>query len=120
MHAWIGKSIIFIGIIHSVFGFVTFRSTLSELISEGVINTVNGQPKREFAFWFLFFGFMAIIAGSLIDWCERKDRLLPGFLGLSLLALTLVCVAIMPISGGWLLLVPAVGAIIRTLRSTQQ
>jgi len=117
MYAWIGKSIIFIGGVHSVFGFVVFRSTIAELASEGVINTVNGQPEREIAFWFLFFGFMAIIAGLLTDWCERRFRLLPGFLGWSLLGMTVACVTIMPISGAWLFFVPAIGAILRTRKS---
>ena len=114
MQAWIGKSIIFIGVVHSVFGFVVFRSTIAELVREGVINTVNGQPLREFAFWFLFFGFMAIIAGALTDWSERNFGILPGFLGWSLLAMTVVLVTIMPVSGAWMLFVPAVGAIFRS------
>ncbi len=114
MQAWIGKSIIFIGIVHSVFGFVVFRSILAELVSDGLINTVNRQPDREFAFWFLFFGFMAIIAGALIDWCERNVGTLPRFLGWSLLAMTAVCVTIMPVSGAWSIFVPAIGAILRS------
>jgi hypothetical protein len=118
MRSWIGKSVFFIGVVHSVFGFVVFRSTLGELVGEGLINTVNGQPDREFVFWFLFFGFMAIIAGLLIDWCEKTVGVLPGFLGWSLLALTLVCVTIMPVSGAWLLLVPAVGAVVRSVKPT--
>lgn len=117
MQAWIGKSIIFIGIVHSIFGFVVFRATLAEIITDGVLNTVNGQPKREFVFWFLFFGFMAIIAGAVIDWCERKFGVLPDFLGWSLFALALVCVTIMPVSGGWTILVPAIGAILRSRKS---
>ena len=117
MLAWIGKSIIFIGIIHSIFGFVVFRSTIAELFREGVVNTVNGQPDREFAFWFLFFGFMAIIAGALTDWCERRFGRLPGFLGWSLLAMTVALVTIMPISGAWMLFVPSVAAIFRSRSS---
>lgn len=116
MRSWIGKSVVFIGIVHSVFGFFVFRSTIRELVGEGLVNTVNGQPEREFAFWFLFFGFMAIIAGLLIDWCEKTVGTLPGFLGWSLLALTVVCVTIMPISGAWAIFVPAIAAIMRNYK----
>ncbi len=119
MQAWIGKSIIFIGIVHSLFGFVVFRSTLAGLLRDGLVNTVNGQPEREFAFWFLFFGFMAIISGTLVDWCERIYEKLPGFLGWSLLALTAALVILMPVSGGWSLFIPAIGAILRFHRSAQ-
>lgn len=111
--AWIGKSIIIIGAIHSTFGFVVFRSTLAALAGEGWLNTVNGQPEREFVFWFIAFGFLAIIFGATADWIERQNLILPKFFGWSLLALALVIVTIMPVSGGWLVFVPAVGAIVR-------
>ena len=114
MKAWIGKAVVFIGIVHTIFGFVVFRSTLAELVTEGIFNTVNGQPDREFAFWFLFFGFMAIIVGLVVDWCERKIGELPNFFGWSLLALTALLVTIMPVSGGWAVFVPAIAAIYRS------
>jgi len=113
VQAWIGKSIMIIGAIHSAFGFVVFRSTLAEIIRDGLVNTVNGQPMREFAFWFIVFGFLAIIFGMFVDWCERQGVKLPKFFGWSLLALTLIIVTIMPISGGWLLFIPTIGAILR-------
>ncbi len=113
MKAWIGKSIIIIGIIHSVFGFVVFRSTISEIFGEGLLNTVNGQPIREAVFWFIFFGFLLIIFGLFIHWYEQKGLRLPSFLGWSFLIFTITIVAIMPISGGWLMLIPSIGAIIK-------
>ncbi len=57
MKRWIGRSIIIIGLLHTIFGLIAFRSTLALLLREGIINTVNGQPDREMAFWFIFFGF---------------------------------------------------------------
>jgi hypothetical protein len=116
MKAWIGKATIGIGIIHCLFGLVFMRSTLALLWSEGLINTVNGQPKREFVFWFLAFGLLAIILGFLIDWMEREGIIPPPFLGWSLLALTVAVVTIMPISGGWLVFIPAIGLILRSRR----
>ena len=118
VQAWIGKSIMIIGAIHSAFGFVVFHSTLAEIIREGLVNTVNGQPMREFAFWFIVFGFLAIIFGMFVDWCERQGIKLPEFFGWSLLALTLIIVTIMPISGGWLLFIPTIGAILRSRLAT--
>lgn len=112
--AWIGKSIVIIGAIHTAFGFLVFRSTLIEVFKDGLVNTVNGQPAREFVFWFVAFGFLAIILGLLVDRSERESAKLPKFLGWSLLALTLVMVTIMPVSGAWLVLAPAVGAIARS------
>lgn len=111
---WIGRAVMAIGVLHTVVGFAMFRTTLKELLAEGLVNTVHGQPMREFAFWFLFFGFLGILLGALVDWCETLGHPLPAFLGLGLLALAAVCVTLMPVSGGWLLLVPAVGALTRS------
>ena len=52
MKNWVGKSIITIGIIHTIFGFVVFNSTVIEIFREGLLNTVNGQAMREWVFWF--------------------------------------------------------------------
>jgi hypothetical protein len=104
-------------VVHTVFGLVFQNRVLKELFEDGLFNTVNGQPEREFAFWFMFFGFLAIVLGSVIDWIERQDLRLPRYLGWSLLGLTGVLVFIMPISGGWLLAPPAIGAIVNSQRT---
>ena len=120
MRVWIGKFIIAIGLIHGVFGLVVFRDTLNLLVAEGLINTVNGEPDRELAFWFIAFGVLVIVLGALVEWCERRGVGLPQFLGWSLLGFTALLLLIMPISGAWLLLAPSIGAVVRsrTLRGT--
>ncbi|GAA4038768.1 hypothetical protein GCM10022409_25520 [Hymenobacter glaciei] len=97
--------------LHTVFGVVVFSSVWAELFREGVLNTVNQQPMRSVAYWFLFFGFLLLLLGALVDWCEAQATTLPAFLGWGLLAMTLVGVAVMPISGMWLALIPAIGLI---------
>ena len=110
MRPWIGKSLLIIGIIHSVFGFVTFRNIVAELVSEMLFNSINdNQIDRLAAFWFLFTGFALLIIGGLIDWSERKHLELPAFLKWSFLAITLLGCLIMPMSGFWLLFIPTIG-----------
>ena len=111
--AWIGKALFVIGVVHSLFGLVVLRSTLAVLWNEGLINTVNGQPDREFAFWFIAFGILTMILGAFVDSCEKRRIPFPRFFGWTLLAFTAVMVTIMPISGAWLVLIPAIGAILR-------
>ena len=114
MHAWIGKAFVIIGIIHSVFGFAVFRTSIAEIIGDGILNSVTGDPARQVAFWFLFFGFLGIITGLIIDWCERTVSMLPDFLGWTLFAFAAAFVIIMPKSGAWMVFVPAIGAIWRS------
>jgi len=111
MKRWVGRSIVAIGLLHTVFGLVGFRNILAMLLREGIFNTVNGQPDREMAFWFIFFGFLLIVFGALIDWCESKGIKLPLFLGWGLLTITIIGVMLMPVSGFWLVIVPSIGAI---------
>ena len=111
--AWIGKWLIAVGVIHSLFGFVFMRSTLAVLWSERGFNTVNGQPAREAVFWFLFTGFLLLTVGALIDQVERRGLALPWFVTWSFVLLTVIGVVVMPISGIWLLLPPVVGMLFR-------
>jgi len=111
MKRWIGRSVILIGLLHTIFGLIAFRSTFALLLREGIINTVNGQPDREMAFWFTFFGFSMIVFGALIDWCESKGIKLPPAIGWGLLTIAIIGVLFMPVSGFWVVLIPSIGAI---------
>ena len=117
MRAWIGKFIVGIGVVHTTFGLVFLMPILLVLWQEGLVNTVNGQADREFAFWFLAFGVLAMIFGFFLDWFERNHVGLPAFLGWSLLVFTCLIVVIMPISGGWLMFVPAAGILWKAMRT---
>lgn len=115
MKAWIGKSIIIIGILHSIVGLVAFRDLLLLLFNERLFNTITlaNAPQRGEAFWFLFTGVLIIIVGALVDWIERRDTGLPGFLVWSFILITGVGALIMPVSGFWLLLIPTFGLVRR-------
>lgn len=63
---------------------------------------------RETAFWHLMFGATALILGGLVHWSQDRTGTLPSFLGWSLLALGLAGVVLMPFSGFWIILPPAV------------
>lgn len=113
MRAWIGKSLIVIGIIHTLFGLGMGYPIFAEMAREGLFNTVVEQFDRNAAFWFLYAGFTLLLLGALLDWCERTFRATPRFLGWSLLAITVPGLVIMPQSGLWLLLIPSIGLLVR-------
>ena len=117
MKSWIGKAVILIGIIHTLFGFIYLRHIFLDLWQDGLLNTVNGQLDREAFFWFTMGGFFMIALGLIINWVEQQQVGFPNLVGWILLTLTLVVVLIMPISGGWLLFIPAIGALSRGRKS---
>ena len=108
-NGWIGRAILGIGVIHTMFGLWFMRRTLAELLAEGLFNTVHGQPTREATFWFLFTGFALLVLGALVHWLETRGIAMPAFLGWSLLVLTAAGIFVMPASGFWLLLAPVAG-----------
>ena len=111
--AWIGKWLFAVGVIHSLFGIFFMHATLAVLWSEGLLNTVNGQPAREAVFWFLCTGLMLLITGVLIDQLEHERLVIPRFVTWSFAVLTVIGVVVMPISGIWLLIPPAAGMVVR-------
>ncbi len=113
MRRWIGWSVIAIGLIHLFLGIFLFHAPLREMLSAGYVNSVGDRdPRRYLAFWFFFAGFITILLGYLIDWVERVARRpLPAALGWGLLAIALLGVTASPVSGFWLLFIPALGTI---------
>ena len=118
--AWIGKWLFAVGVIHLSFGLVFMHDTLALLLSEGLWNTVNGQPVREAVFWFLCAGIMLLIVGVLVNRVERGGLPIQPFVTWSFAALVLVGVIVMPISGIWLLIPPVVGMLMRRRSATEE
>lgn len=109
MSRWIGRSVVGIGLVHTAFGFVVGGGLVAEIVDAGFFGTVNGQPHREAIFWFIFFGLLLLAFGFLLDWIESKGVSMPKSIGFGLLAMTVLAVMLMPASGWWLLLAPALG-----------
>ena len=110
---WIGRWLMAVGVVHTLFGLIFMRDALAVLWAEGLFNTVNGQPEREFPFWFIFAGLLMIVLGAMIDRNEALAVELPAWLGWSLLGLVVICLVVMPVSGGGLIGPPTIGAILR-------
>ena len=117
MKRWIGRWLVGVGVVHTVFGAVVFAQPLREIGRDGLWNAVDGYPGRQLAFWFTLAGPLFLLTGALTDWVEaREDGAVPRFLGPSLLALGISGVILMPASGFWLFLPPAVAASRRAAR----
>lgn len=93
MKSWVGRSILVIGMLHTLVGVV------------------------EAAFWFLFTGFALLIIGGLVVWIERNNMYTPAFLSWSFLSIAAVGAFMMPVSGFWLLFIPTIGLFRRPRQS---
>lgn len=112
MKNWIGKFVFGIGALHTLVGLVLLVPLVGdELLADGLFNSINGQPKREAFLWFLMSGFLILIIGGLLNFMENNTQAIPSFLGWSLLAIALFAVFFSPLSGGWLIFIPAIALI---------
>lgn len=109
----VSKSLLVIGIFHTLFGLFFFGGPLVEMLFEGLINSSRGIVEREFTIWFLYGGVLFLLLSVVIGRLEREALELPRQLGWGLLALAVVGAAITPASGFWLLLIPALLALRR-------
>ncbi|BAZ70495.1 MAG: hypothetical protein KME28_12850 [Pelatocladus maniniholoensis HA4357-MV3] len=120
----IGYLLIVISIIHVVIGVWIFAGPLTDIIQNGIFNTVAPDPfapyfDREDAFWqFMIAAPLLLTLGQLCCWAEAQRITLPAFLGWNLLAISLVGVFLEPISGFWLLILPAFLILIASRRAT--
>jgi len=109
---WIGRSIIAISIIHTIFAFVVFWMPIQQILADGLFNVVGEDPMRGAVTWFFFAGIFMAATGFAVDLIEKSGvhmSLRP--LGIFLLIFTILGIIMMPVSGFWLILLPAVGMI---------
>lgn len=111
------RTIIGIGLLHLLL-FIWFgRRVLAAIAGDGFWNTIDPHRDRQMVFWALMTGVFGILLGQLALWVERQGKQLPAFLGWELIAITAVCGVLMPASGGWLFLIPAVLIVMGARRS---
>jgi Family of unknown function (DUF6463) len=118
-----GLLLVAIGVLHTVVGILNGHSVLSR-ISGATFSTEASRQLvaalgKQFVFWFLFGGFLTVVLGHLLTWVERRlGRPVPSFVGWELLALSIVGLFVMPVSGFWLVLAVAIYMIVRARRAS--
>ncbi len=102
------RMLIAIGVLHLLLFLWFGRRVLVAIANEGYWNTIDPIRDRQMIFWALMTGVFGLLLGQLALWIETHGKRLPDFLGWELIAITLVGGVLMPESGGWLFLIPAV------------
>ena len=98
--------------------FVALAGTWGDIVQDGVVNSVSGEPEREAALWFFYagIGFMAI--GTFAYRAIHTTGRLPLQVGVYLLLIGGTMAVIQPVSGGILVLIAGAMALAAARLST--
>ena len=117
--SWKGLWLLGVAVAHTAFAVVVFQPQLQEIVQRGVFDSVGTDPMRGAVTWFVLFGALFALLGWALLLVERSAALKPASLralGAGLLALTLLGIVLMPASGFWLVLPPALALCLRPRR----
>ena len=117
MRRWVGRWIAAVGVIHCLVGLMVFSRPLTEIVTAGFWNSVDGHAGRPLAFWFEFAGLLTIVFGLAVDWIEKERNRFPPAVSYGFFTITALAIVAMPLSGGWLLLPAAVGMLLKRNKS---
>ena len=107
MKQLVGSSLLAIGSLHVVFSLVRFRLPLLEIVENGVVAGAH-TPEQFGAFWFLVAGPLMVLCGISVRAQEATGSTPGPLFGWTLLATAVLGVAVFPVSGFWLLLLPGI------------
>ena len=116
---WKGLWLLGVAVLHTVFAVVVFQPQMREIVERGVFDCVGTDPMRGAVSWFVLFGGLFALLGWAVMLVERQAALAPvplRALGAGLLALALLGIVLMPASGFWLVLPPALALCLRPRR----
>ena len=111
---WIGYWLLAVAVLHTLYAGWRFGPIYANIAQRGVINTVGRDPLTGAAVWFALFGAgMALIAMAIIPLELRQQHAALRPLGVGLLLLCTLGIALMPVSGFWLVLPAAIAMLQR-------
>lgn len=114
MKQWVGRWLMGVSVIHTLFAVVVFGDVLQSIVGRGVFDTVGTDPMLGAVARFVLFGAALFICGLAVSALEEaRSGVLPKSLGWSTLGLAILGVALMPASGFWLAFPPAIAILLR-------
>lgn len=111
---WIGHWLMAVAALHTVFGAVVFGKVLRTMAERGLFNSVGADPLLGAVTWFVLFGFVLALFALAITPLERSGQHAAlRKLGFGLLLLCGLGIVLMPASGFWLAIPPALAMLRR-------
>ena len=113
--SWIGHWLLAVAVLHTAFAALFYGPVLQKMAERGLVNSVGADPLMGAVSWFVLFGALLALLALAITPLERAGGQAPVLrrLGWGLLALTLLGLLLMPASGFWLALPPAIALLLR-------
>jgi len=119
------RLLMLVGALHVLGGLVAGREHLARIFREGffgeadsALGALPAETGKELLFWFVLWGVFTFMQGQIVSHMERRGIRPPGYLGWELAGVSLLCAALMPAGGFWLVLAPAF-MLIKEARSTE-
>lgn len=91
-----------LGIGHIITGLILFRRPVAQVLADGFVGQFMGADARRLAFWFLIFGPLLIMGGSVaVHAAENADHALLKIIGFHTLVIGAVGALALPKSPFW-------------------
>lgn len=115
---WIGLWLMLVAALHTLVAALLFAPAWHFIFRHGVFNVAKHAPDLLTAVWFLLFGALLAVLGMAVHALEQTGSFsVAGTLGWATLALTLLGLLFMPLSGFWLALPAVFGLFYRAHQS---
>jgi hypothetical protein len=108
------RLIMVIGVLHMLGAAWVARGQLARIFRDGFFGEADSsmgrlpaQADKELIFWSLLWGGFTFLLGQLVSRAEKEGTPPPAYFGWELAAISLVAALLSPLSGFWLLLLPA-------------
>lgn len=111
---WAGHWMMAVAGLHTVVGAIVFTDPLLDIARRGVFDSIQRDPSRGVAFWFMMFGAVIAVLAPPLTAIERRGELrVLRATGLGMLLTALLGVLMIPVSGFWLAFPPAIGLLMK-------
>jgi hypothetical protein len=107
-----GYWLIAVSITHGLGDILYYLEPWSDVLRDGIFNTIDPYFDRGTAFWMLMVSPLLFTLGRLCCWAQENRVRLPAFIGWNLLIISVFGAFLMPISGFWLLIPPSILTIV--------
>lgn len=112
--AWIGHCLMGVAVLHTVAAGFLFADPLLDILRLGIFDSINHDPHKGRAVWFVMFGaLLAVLALAVTALERRDDRATLQAVGVGLLLLAALGIVLMPTSGCWLAIPPGIALLTR-------